>query len=210
MRLTKITLAVGLALIFAGVGWVLAHAPITVARANNSAESDLGAITERTKLCQADETLPAGTTAVRLRAFSYTGPRVTAEASAGGRVVTRGVREAGWVGGVVTVPLTPLATAQKVKLCFTVFDNDGEEIHVVGEKTERLQTTAAAGTSLSGRVGIEYLKSGRSSWWSLIPDVAKRMGFGNAGSGLWNAVLALLLMALVGFLSSRLILKELR
>jgi hypothetical protein len=210
MRLTKITLAAGLVVILAGIAWTLSHAPISVARANGSDESYLGAITKKTELCQANETLPAGTTAVRLRAFSYTGPRVSAAALLGTRVITRGAREAGWTGAVVTVPLAPLATTRQVKLCFTVFGNGGEEINLAGEPTERAPTTAGAGTSLPGRVGIEYLRPGRSSWWSLISGVAKRMGFGNAGSGLWNAVFVIGLMGLVGLLSARLILRELR
>jgi hypothetical protein len=210
MHSMKITLAIGFALIVAGIVFALSRAPLSVARVNTRAEQPLGTIDKRTELCQEGERLPAGTTAIRLRAFSYTGQRVTVRALEGPTVIAHGERGPGWSGAVVTVPVAPLTSARAVKLCFTLFIEDGEADNLAGEPDETAQTTLSTGGRLQGRVGIEYLRPGRSSWLSLAPDVAKRMGFGNAGSGLWNVVLAIALMAGVGLLTARMILRAQR
>lgn len=210
MSLIKITVALGLVLIVGGVGLTLSQAPVTVAGANTPDEQPLGVIDRPTEVCQSNEELPRGTTAVRLRVFAYTGPRVSVKVLANRTVVARGERESGWTGGVVTIPIGPISTARPATLCFTISAQDGESDHLVGAQTARARATLGTGASLPGRVGVEYLRAGSSSWWSKASDVAKRMGFGNAGSGMWNAALALALMGVVGFLTSRLILRELR
>lgn len=208
MRSTKITLATGFVLIAAGIAFALSQAPVSVARVNTAVEGELGTLSRRTELCQANERLPAGTTAIRLRVFSYTGQRVTVRALEGPSVIAHGERGPGWSGGVVTIPVAPLPNARAVKLCFTLYIEDGEADNLAGEPTETAPATLSTGGSLPGRVGVEYLRPGRSSWLSLVPDVARRMGLGNAGSGAWNAVLAIVLMGAVGFLTARLILRE--
>jgi hypothetical protein len=210
MRTMKITLTVGFALIGVGIVFALSRAPISVARANSTAEQLLGTVNKRTELCQDGERLPAGTTAIRVGVFSYTGQRVTVRALEGPITIAHGERGPGWSGAVVTVPVAPLARARTVKLCFTLFIEDGEADNLAGEPTEKAPTTLSTGGHLPGRVGIEYLRPGRSSWLSLAPGIAKRMGFGNAGSGLWNAVFVIGLMGAVGLLTARLILRAQR
>jgi len=48
---------------------------------------------------------------------------------------------------------------------------------------------------LHGRVRVEYMRPGSSSWWSLAGTVARRMSLGRGWPGGWSVPLALVLMA---------------
>ena len=63
--------------------------------------------------------------------------------------------------------------------------------------------------SLGGRLIIDYLRPGTSSWLSLAGEVAHRMGLGRAAAGTWIVFLALALLAAAIVLASRLLLREL-
>lgn len=210
MRSIKIILGAGLVFSAAAIGITLSQAPITVARVNTVKTRSLGKVHRRTDICQPNETLPRETSAIRLRVFAYTGPRVTVAVLARERLIARGERESGWTSGVVTIPVKPLATARSgVKLCFTLFLNGDEGASFVGERTKRAPATRDRTTTLPGRIRVEYLRPGRASWWSQALSVARRMGLGHAGSGTWSVLLVIVLMVSVVLLCSRLILREL-
>ncbi len=63
---------------------------------------------------------------------------------------------------------------------------------------------------LPGRIAVEYVRAGSSSWWSLVPSVARRMGLGRAWAGTWVAAMVALLMVTGIVLASWLTLREAR
>ncbi len=209
----RLKLALGSCLLLgaAAILITLSRSPIAIARVNTDAVEPAGTITQRTSACQPGEVLPRGTSAVRLRVFAFLGPRVTLEALQDGRVIARGERAAGWTGGAVTVPIEPLATARAgVELCFTIFLDGDESNFLTGELEAGALAAHGRGWPPSSRLRVEYLRSAASSWWSLVPQVARRMGLGRAWAGTWGAVLVLVLMGGVTALCSVLTLRELR
>ena len=205
----KVVVAVGLVLGVAAIAITLSHSPIAVAGVNTSQEVPLGQPQPGKIYCQSHEVLPRGTSAVRLRSYAFLGPRVELTISAQGRLIAHGERGSGWTGGVVTIPVNWLSTARSgLDLCFTFFTNQDETIGFFGEPTQVLAARGPSG-SLPGRVRVEYLRPSHASWWSLAPEVARRMGLGRAPSGTWVALLAVALMVGVFALCARVILREL-
>lgn len=190
----------------------LSKSPIAVAGMNTPKSAPLGIFRRPLSACQSGEVLPGGTSAIRLHVDAFLGPRVAVAAVRQGEVVTHGERGSGWTGGVVTVPVKPVSTTVRdVDLCFTIFGNRDEGDELSGERTRgpRAAFNPTSGRrALTGRLEVEYLHASRASWWSLVPGVARRLGFGRA-SGSWNALIPLALMGLVLALCSRQILRGL-
>jgi hypothetical protein len=210
MREVRLVLVVGALAGVAVVGFVLSRAPATVARVSTAVHEPVETTRQRVVACQPDEVLPRGTTAIRLRLFAFLGPRVTVDVLAQGRVIAHGEHGSGWTGGVVTVPVHPLpVTVSGAEVCFTLALNGDEAGELVGEKTTAGRAARGSDGSLPGRVRLEYLRPGSSSWWSLALSVARRMGLGHAWGGTWIAVLVLVLMGGVALLCARLVLREL-
>jgi hypothetical protein len=206
----KITIAIGTLLGVAAVGVVLSHSPIAVAGINTAQHNLISSTYDKTSACQSNETLPRETSAIRLRVYDFTGPRVTVAVLAHGHVVASGERESGWTGGVVTVPVKGLSTSRSgVQLCFTLYLGGDEVTQFVGEPTRGAHAARVSEGSLPGRVRVEYLRPSSSSWWSLVPEVARRMGLGHAGSGTWSVLLVAVLMGSVAVAGSRLVFREL-
>jgi hypothetical protein len=206
----KLVVGAGLLLGVAAIAITLSHSPIAVAGVNTPQHVPIGAPEPGKTYCQSHEALPRDTTAIRLRAYAFLGPRVELTVSARGRVVARGERGSGWTGGAVTIPVNRLPTVRSgLDLCFTFFTNEDESISLFGEATTGALAARAPNGSLPGRVRVEYLRPSHSSWWSLAPEVARRMGLGHAPSGTWGALLALALMGSVFALCARVILREL-
>jgi hypothetical protein len=203
----RVALAAGLVLT-AALGIVLSRSPPVVARNNAaSAERELAITPGSASVCQANELVPARTTAVRLGLEADLGPRMLVEVRSGERTVTGGDRGAGWADAAVTVHLKPLGRAvSHATVCFS-FTGEDESVTLLGEHTPAsVAATSSAGT-LPGRVRIEYLEPGRSPWWSLASSVATRMGLGRAWSGAGIAwlvgTLALITAALALWLTVR-------
>jgi hypothetical protein len=210
MREVRLVLVVGALAGVAVVGSVLTQSPATVARVSTAVHEPVETTRQRVGACQPDEVLPRGTTAIRLRVFAFLGPRVTVDVLARGHVIAHGERGSGWTGGVVTVPVDPLpVTVSGAEVCFTLALNGDETGDLVGERTTPGRAARDSDGSLPGRVRLEYLRAGSSSWWSLALSVARRMGLGRAWGGTWIAVLVLVLMGSVTVLCSRLVLREL-
>ena len=193
------------------MAFALAQSPVTVARTNTPVRSFVTATKNELSACQSGETLPSGTSAIRLSIETFVGPRVTVEVRERARLIASGERGSGWTAGVVTVPVKPLDTTRaSVELCYAVHLNGFETGIFIGEPTTGALAARTSQGSLPGRIAVEYLRSNRSSWSSLIGTVARRMSLGRAWPGEWSVFMVLLLMIGVGALCSRAILRELR
>jgi hypothetical protein len=198
MTRVRTVLAAGLVLTAVAVALTLSHAPLTLARVNpvhTVVQLSRTAVSSYAEGCQADETLPRDTTAIHLSMFAVVGPQVAITIFSGPRLLTSGTEAPGWVGSVATVPLAPLPRMyQDVTLCFKLSAINGP-VQLNGAHTPRAEAVTSHGEALPGRMRVEYLRPGHSSWWSLARGVAWRMGLGHAGGGAFGVVLAGLLAA---------------
>jgi len=193
----RITLTGGLVAIGLAVALVLSQSPQIVVGASSRARllQTLGKVQHGARICQSGETVPPGSTSVRLELGSSAGPRVAATVRQGDDVLTRGVSAKGWIGAAVTVPLRPLSrTVQNATLC-VAFKNANERVSFLGVLGQRPAARMNDGRALPGHITTEYLRASSSSWWSLLLPVARRMGLGRAWAGSWVAVLSTTLMA---------------
>jgi hypothetical protein len=206
----RVALAVALALIALAFVLTLAHAPLSVARRGVATEHTLVSTTKPAAACQAGEMLPRGTTALRLSLTAALGPQVTVKVLSGQRAVTHGTTQPGWSDASVTVPVQPLShTVSPVTVCLALAQMNGK-VSMRGSLTSRAQAATSGGERLPGRMNIEYLRPGGSSWWAQATSVAHRLGLGRTASGTWNAVLVIVLAASFITLSSWLVVKELQ
>jgi hypothetical protein len=212
MTRAAFVLAAGLALVAVGLVVTLAGSPTVVVRANGTpADEPIREIGSGVGACQSGEVLPAGASAIRLILVANAGPRVTVTALSGSRVLARGVAGAGWTASAVTVSVNPLRRAVAgVRVCFRL-GAAPEKVQVGGLRTNTAMAARyLAGGVLPGRFTVEYMRSGGSSWWSMLRTVARHMGLGRSPSGSWVALLAALLMGATLAAGSWLAVRELR
>jgi hypothetical protein len=196
----KVALTIGLALLVLALALTLTQAPTSLARRSTSEDQILGTVSHKVDYCQEDEVLPRETSAIRVHIYAEYGPRVTAALSQKGRVIAHGQQGVGWTGGAVTLPVGALSrTRSGVRLCVALSLNGYETVSLLGEQTPSARAAHSANTTLQGRLTVEYLRAGRSSWWSLLPEVARRAGLGHAPSGTW--VLAFVAALMTGMLA---------
>jgi hypothetical protein len=201
----------GLALLAGAVAVVLSGSPVAVIGANSTlANNQITEAGKGARACQGGETVPAGTSSIRLSLASDAGPRVNVKVLSGARVLSSGAVSSGWIGGSVSVPVRPLAqSAHGARVCFAL-GATREKVGMIGSLTSsKVSARGGEGEPLPGRLKIEYLRSSHSSWWSLWRTIARRMGLGKAPSGAWVALIAVLLMALAVAGASWLTVKEL-
>lgn len=206
MRRTRLALAAGLSAIAVSLGAVLARAPDTVAGTNGvPAHFAVAFIQGGEAICQGGGTIPAGTSAIRVSLSVNIGPRVDVKVFSGSRLVTDGVRGAGWgVDETVTVPVRRVTRAVAGTRICTVIGPAVEPIQVNGVRVP-------IGSSPSGVwLRMEYLRSASRSWLARVPAIAGDMGIAHAPSGAWVAYLVIVLMLGVCALAGRLALRELR
>jgi hypothetical protein len=206
-----IVVVAGLTLMAIAFGLTLAGSPIVVV-GKNSVEhyEEIGPIRGPSTVCQDGEVLPRGTSAIQFALYAIYGPRLKVTASSNGRILTKGERGSGWIGETVTVPVNHITrNVSGVKICATLGHTD-EDIGVSGDKTPTAAVATNGTRKLAGRMKIEYLHSGRQSWWSLASWVAGHMGVLRAPSGI--AVALLVLVGIVGIvmITVWLTIKELR
>jgi hypothetical protein len=203
----KIALAAGLVIAAAALGVVLSGMPLSAAASNGVPARSSVAFTptqSHDRNCGPGGTLPTGTQAIRVSLSANVGPRVAVEALSGPTVVTEGARDAGWgIDETVTVPVTRVPqTIHRARICTTV-----------GRSVEPIQINGAsvrvAGGAPEIALRMEYLRPGQSSWLSLAPSVARRMGIAHAPSGTFVAYLVIATMIAVSAVASRLVLREL-
>ena len=205
-----ITLAIGLTLTATAVGVSLARTPLVrVGTDGTPLPTEIGATAVPTTICQPEEVLPQGTTAIRISLLSLLGPRIKVQAKAGGRVVTSGETGYGWTGAVVQIPVKRVArTTAHATVCFTLAQRQ-QLVNLRGQNTPKAPAVTEGNQVLPGRMRMEYLRAGDRSWWSLIGSTAQRLGF-NIGGSAWIALLPLTLLLSVVGLSSWLLTRELR
>jgi hypothetical protein len=211
----KAALAAGLALTAIALAILLSHSPPTLAGTNGVPNETGWPITHAgASVCQANEVLPRGTTAIRLLLGSLVGPQVSVQAFSGTQVIAHGTLSPGWVGNA-TVSVAPVPrSGTPVKICFKLgppgTNVESFRTEIFGEHTRPAIAAVNGGEATPGRARIEYLRAGNKSWWSLASTVARHMGLGHAWSGTWIVLLMLALMGAVGVLSSWLITRELQ
>jgi len=206
----KALLIAALVLGVAAVAVVLTQSPIAVTRVSTAQGTFVAEARGKLTACQSGEALPRDTSAIRLRMYAFLGPRVSVEVLAHGRAIARGERGSGWTGGAVTVPVNRLSAARSgLQLCFTLFGNGDESVALVGEPGAGAQVARGPAGPLPGRLRVEDLRPSGASWWSIAPEVARRMGLGRAAAGTWVVLLAIALMCALLTVCSRLILREL-
>lgn len=213
MRSVKVALVAGLTLLAIAVGLVLRQAPMSVAGTNKIHDRE-GATIASTRhsasYCQADETLPSGTSATRISLAASIGPRVRVLVSSRGHPITGGEQESGWTGWVVTVPVKSVAhTVSGTTICVSFRPHD-ETVSLVGRRSPAAIAARDGQQPLAGRMSIEYLRPGTRSWASLASSVVRNMGFGRAWGGTWSVFLALALLAALAVLAMRFVLTDLR
>jgi hypothetical protein len=206
----RVALAIGLTLVASAVALVLSSSPVRIAATNGVPVRAVVASTHGpARVCQRSEALPAGTSGLRLSLGTALGPSVTIEAIAAGHVLTGGTRDAGWAGGDVTVPVAPVRhAATDVTICVAL-GHSREVLSVLGQRNRRARRAPSTTGRPRWRMRIEYLATGKGSWWSQILPVARRIGLGRAPSGTWIVLVLAALMAAVTALASRLCVREL-
>jgi hypothetical protein len=199
MRGVRVALAAGLALTALALAVTLTASPATTASTSPiTVDTQLTGTQHGLSVCQAEETLPRGTTALRFSLRALIGPRIAVKALAHGRVITAGERAPGWTAGDVTVPVARVArTVAHAQVCLAFALSD-ETVDIGGGRTSPARAARTAnGQVLPGRIKIEYLRPGERSWWSLALSTARHLGLGRAWAGTWVALLVLTLMAAV-------------
>ncbi len=211
----RIALAAGLALLAIALLATLSRAPLEVIRSNQPAAESIephiaGIAAGKARVCQEDELVPAGTSAIDLSARTDTmGPALTVRVLSGGRVISEGSRAAGWRGPGLTVRVATIAhTVPHATVCFTT-GTLLEMLGMRGEKTARAVGLISDGRRVAGRMKIRYLRRNPGSWFSTARSVARRMGLGHAPGGAWGALLPALAMIAAAVLTAWLLLREL-
>jgi len=204
MPSVRIALAAGLTVTAVALGIVLSGSPQAVA-GGNGVPANLAVEHYFTSHagCQAGGTVPQGTTAIRVSLSANIGPQVNLEVLSGGTLVSTGEHDAGWgVDETVTVPVRRVVrTVHNARICVTT-----------GPVVEPLQINGTRVRTRTGEVVLirmEYLRPSSSSWLSLVPSVAHRMGLAHAPGGAWVAYMLIVLMATVVAVASRLVMREL-
>jgi hypothetical protein len=212
MQNPRVALAYGLALIATAVAIVMSRSPQVVSGLNGiePLATRLMSVPGSGGGCQAGETLPARTSAVRMSLEASAGPRVAVNVLVAKTIVTHGEGAQGWLGQVVTIPVEPLdRTVRHATVCFA-FTGAHERVSYLGVPTPKRSAATSGGRALRGRISIEYLRPGHSSWWSLALSTARRMGLGRAWAGTWIALLVAILLAASIALASWLAIRESR
>lgn len=196
MLRVRIALAIGLAVTVAAIAIVLAGAPSTVLETNSVPErGPLNVTSSRSaRICQGGERLPAGTRSIEASIEDFTGPRVQVEVYSGARLVTSGVLGAGWSGRAVPIPVEVVhRSVSPVEVCVVTSSID-EPITMVGNTSSKAaEARSASGMNVGGRLRIDYLGAGRTSWLARAGSVMRHMGLGRAWKGGWIAPFVLML-----------------
>ncbi len=223
MSHVKVTLIAGIALVLLVGALVLRGSPPRVLRTSGpAARSSLGVTQSELTVCQGNEVLPAGATAVRVSIVAFLGSNMQVAALHQGRLLTTGSHNPDWSGSTVTVPIKPLDHSTSNVVVCVAFAPNSELLQLFGTpassrnsaiffKGNAIATSRAqwqANGTLRGRLSLAYLGPGHRSWWSQATSVATRMGFGHFIGGKSIALLAALLVAAMAFLTVRLTLRE--
>jgi hypothetical protein len=198
-----VALALGLTALAVVLVVTLSRTPFLIDGTNGVPAQVINYSKGNVSTCQAGETLPRDTSAVRLHITANIGPRILLGVLSGSHILTHGERAAGWGSSeTVTVPITPLShTLRNLRLCLKL----GRTVEVVDLYGGVVKRPVARGHGVHkvGELRVEYLRRGQTSWWSRASTVARRMGLGHAPSGTRIVPLLILLTILIIILVSR-------
>lgn len=199
-------LAGGLALLAVAIALTLSRSPLVVAGTNSVAPAHTVAETLGPNgACQSDETIPSGTSAVRMWLTSSVKPLVTVVVREGSQTVAAGYAAGGLLGKVTAVSIRPLPHALRhAQVCFAIA-RATQMVFLYGGRAPHPEPGEEP-----TKMTIEYLRPGAQTWWSLVGTVASRLGMGRAPAGRWIALLPLSLMTLVVLLASWTVITQLR
>ncbi len=180
--------ALGLVLLAGGIAALMSDSATRRAGANLvRGNEELTASTGNGgRLCQDGELLPKDTAAIRLSlsADARTGPALALTARRGGELLTRGSRAAGWSGRSIAIPVQRVAeTVDDVRVCVRLGRNGAVLLHGAVFESGSPAGATLDGGPVGGQLRIEYLRSGRESWWSYAPTVLHRLGLGRGWTG---------------------------
>jgi hypothetical protein len=182
---------------------VLSHSATRASGHNNIYASDAQTrtIQARSRFCQDAESLPEGTSSIRVSLSSDPGPgpAVRLRVSKGGRTAASGRVAPGWSGRSATVPIQPVERAVHGALV-CVSTGPGAPTTLLGSSHTKIGAPWTGGTDpvddrpIGHRFRIDYLRAGRATWWGLAPTMARRLGLNTVVRGPWAALLAIALM----------------
>jgi hypothetical protein len=205
-------LAVGLAAVALAIVLVLSHKPLRVLASNGVSTKSYIELEEQGSLsnCQKAQTIPKGTSAIRLSIEGvYFSPAVSVAVAKGGRVIARGSHAPGGPPTPnVVVPVPRLAQAVSGAWICTAVGPTVGPIRFAG--TPNRSAARIANGLQQALLRAEYLRPGRRSWWPYLSKIFARVGLGRAPAGDWVAFLLLALMLALVAAAARLALEELR
>ena len=206
----RITVAIGLALTALAVGVGLARSPLVRAGTDGTPlPAEIGATSAPATICQGEETVPAGTTAIRASLLSLLGPRIKLVARSGGQVVSTGELGYGWTGAVIAIPVKRVVGSHRhTNICISLAKRQ-QLVNLRGANTKFSPAVSDGNQVLPGRLRFDYLRPDKSSWLSLALPTARQIGL-NIGGGAGIVVIPLMLLFGVGTLASWLLVRELR
>ncbi len=184
---------------------VLSRSPLVVGGTNSIAPAGVvGSTKGPAQACQGGETVPRGTTAVRMWTQSNVKPHMRVAVLAGSRTVASGSQRGGWLGKVTTVPVTPIEhTLRNAHVCFSI-DRAVQAVNLLGGPSSHPEPGEQP-----NKMRIEYLRPSSGSWWSGIGTVAHKLGIGRAPEDGWAVALPLIMMGLATALVVATILRRL-
>jgi hypothetical protein len=209
--LVAITLLIGFLAIGAALVATLSQAPPKVISSDAiTVAGNLGSFEGGATVCQADEHIPASTSAIRISLIANIGPAISAVVLNGSQIIARGQQGGGWASGSLTLPLQPVVSrAIDATICLTR-NPVAIPVGLFGNLTPQAIAATSNGEPLPGRMRVEYLASGRRSWFSLARYVAIRLGLGHVPSGAWIIIPLALAMASTLGLGTWLMIREAR
>jgi hypothetical protein len=151
-------------------------------RAGTNMTSDLGYVLHlapRQTLCEPGEIIPAGTGALRLRGKPQggRGPALSSTVTGPAGQVTNGSRGGGWQPGLVSIPLRRVVQdTVTATVCLTDIGPVGASFG--GSVPDGSFIVDIDGHPLAGRLRIDYMRPGRESWLSLLPELQRRVAIG--------------------------------
>jgi hypothetical protein len=161
-------------------------------------------------VCQPAAYLPEDASRVQILIGSYGRPLANLRLSfrdTGGHEVASGRVPAGAHEGLVVIPITRISATAGSTACLR---NGGPGQLALGGEGGPVNPNSEVvnGSQQPGRMSLVYLRAGKESWWSLLPELSRRFGLGKASFfGSWTLPVAALLLLGVWIAALRLLLR---